>query len=350
MNDGSFPAPGSLGGTGKVYTNARIPATGSAAVDREDAASYAAGGQSVAGWNTQMTALSRLKLAVVQLAPGLLELERNVERHLDLIADARARGADVVVFPELSLTGYGAGAQADAIAMSLEGRELDPNIEKLAVAAGGMTVLVGFVEEGYGAQFFNSVAALRSGSLVHVHRKLNLANYGAMEEAKYFAQGRYLSTFELPGPFTAATLVCSDMWNPALVYLAALHGATLLIAPTNSSLDLDSGDFEKPHRWDLALEFYASLYGMPIAFANRVGTEARHQFWGGSRILDARGRTVAKAGPDEETTLLADIDYQDVRAARFQLPTVRDSNLALIHREIDRLARKVGVPRVVRDE
>ena len=89
---------------------------------------------------------------------------------------------------------------------------------------------------------------------------------------------------------------------------------------------------------------------MPIAFANRVGTEARHQFWGGSRILDARGRTVAKAGPDEETTLLADIDYQDVRAARFQLPTVRDSNLALIHREIDRLARKVGVPRVVRDE
>ncbi len=298
----------------------------------------------------RMTRTNTLKVAVAQLAPALMELEDNLERHLDTIAKAHAAGAKLLVFPELSLTGYGAGRNADEIAMSVEQPLGARMLDKLADAAADMTVVVGFVEEGFGAQFFNSAAALRAGKVVHVHRKLNLANYGDMEEAKFFAQGRYLGPFELPGPFTAATLICSDMWNPALVYIAALHGATLLVAPTNSSLDLDSGDVSKPHRWDLVLEFYASLYGMPIAFANRVGTEGRHQFWGGSRIIDPYARTIAKAGTDEETLLFAEINYADVRKARFQLPTVRDANLALIQREIERLARKAGVPAVVRED
>ena len=207
-----------------------------------------------------------------------------------------------------------------------------------------MFVVVGFVEEGYAAQFYDSAAVLRAGKLVHLHRKLNLATYGDMEEGKYFATGRYVETFPLTRCFEASVLVCSDMWNPGLVHLAALHGATMLLVPTNSSLDAISGDRSKPGRWDIFLRHYSTIYGLPIAFANRVGTEGGFSFWGGSRIFDAFGNILAEAGEDEESLLIADLTYQDVRRARYELPTVRDSNLALIQREINRLEGLVGVP------
>jgi len=124
-----------------------------------------------------------------------------------------------------------------------------PVLKKLAEAAGDMAVVVGFVEEGYAAQFFSAAAYLEQGHVKFVHRKLNLANYGAMEEAKFFAPGRYLETVEIARPFAGAILLCADTWNPALVHLAALHGATMLMVPTNSSLDAESGDFSKPDKW-----------------------------------------------------------------------------------------------------
>jgi predicted amidohydrolase len=165
-----------------------------------------------------------------------------------------------------------------------------------------------------------------------------------MEEAKYFSQGRYVETTPICPPFTAALLLCADLWNPALVHLAAVNGATALIVPTNSSNDRSSGDFTKPAKWDLALRFYAMMYGLPIIFANRVGTEEGHEFWGGSRIVDARGEVIAKAEGDAEQLVIAELDYDQVRRARYELPTVRDSNLELLHREVNRLTSRVGVP------
>ncbi len=289
---------------------------------------------------------TRLTVAAAQMRPVLADVDANVEIHLDYVRRARELGVDVLVFPELSLTGYDMGMQAPELGIALGERLVEP-LSRLAEAARSMHVVVGFVEEAYGAQYFNSAAVLRDGELVFLHRKLHLANYGDMQEAKFFASGRYIEPFALPSRFTGALLLCSDMWNPPLVHIAALHGATLLLVPTNSSIDSESGDATKPGRWDLVLQFYASLYGLPIVFVNRVGSEGVYSFWGGSRVLDASGREVARAN-DEEALLVAELDYADVRRARFALPTVRDSNLALIHREISRLVERIGVPDVVR--
>ncbi len=222
-------------------------------------------------------------------------------------------------------------------------------LARLARAAAEMFVVVGFVEEGFAAQHFDSAAVLHDGQIVHLHRKLNLATYGDMDEGKYFATGRYLETLDIGGGFHAAVLICSDMWNPGLVHLAALHGATILLVPTNSSIDAISGDDSKPGRWDIFLRHYSTIYGMPIAFVNRIGTEDDLTFWGGSRIFDAFGNIVARAESDEQCLLAADLSYEDVSRARFELPTVRDSNLGLIQREIDRLASRLGVPEQFRD-
>jgi predicted amidohydrolase len=287
-----------------------------------------------------------MRAGAAQIDVALFDVAANKSKHLEYITRAREAGCQLLVFPELSLTGYLVGSRGYELGMGVA----DPVLLELAEAAGDMHTVVGFVEEGYAAQFFCAAAVLHRGEIQFIHRKLNLANYGAMEEAKFFSQGRYVETTPVRRPFTAGVLLCADVWNPALVHLAALHGATVLVVPTNSSLDEASGDFSKPAKWEVVLEFYSMIYGLPIVFANRIGCEGGHRFWGGSRIVDAQGEVVAVTGHDGEELIVADLDYGQIRRARFQLPTVRDSNLDLVQREVDRLMTRLGVPERIRED
>lgn len=289
---------------------------------------------------------SKLNVAIAQIDCALGDVKTNARKHLDYIAEARAAGVQLLLFPELSLTGYRLGADIVQVAMHRQ----DPVIMEIARAAGDMIVVLGFVEEGTGAQYFNSAVALKNGELIFLHRKLNLPTYGNLEEGKLFAGGRFIETFDAGGPWTAATLICADLWNPALVHLAMVHGATVLLAPVNSAVEAVGGEFSNPHGWKLTTDFYAMMYGMPILMANRVGVESGARFWGGSRIVDPYGKLLAEADTGSEFLIQATLDYHDVRHARFQLPTVRDSNLNLVHREIERLASHVGVPGFLRKD
>jgi predicted amidohydrolase len=189
--------------------------------------------------------------------------------------------------------------------------------------------------------------AVRDGAVVFLHRKINLPSYGALEEGKHFADGRYVETFDVAAPWLASVQICADMWNPALVHLAALHGATLLLGPISSAVEAVGAEFDNPSGWSVNARFYAMTYGMPVLICNRVGVENGLRFYGQSRILDPFGKVLAEAG-EEEALLTADLDYDDLRRARYLLPTVRDSDLELVAREIDRLIGILGVPDVVR--
>ncbi len=289
---------------------------------------------------------STLDVAIAQIDCDLGRVEVNAQKHLDYIHEARQAGAQLLLFPELSLTGYRLGADIVQVAM----KRWDPLIQELARAAGDMTVVLGFVEEGTGAQYYNVAVALRDGELLHLHRKLNLPTYGNLEEGKLFASGRFIETFDAGGPWTASTLICADLWNPALVHLAMVHGATVLLGPVNSAVEAVSTEFSNPKGWRLTTDFYAMMYGMPLLMANRVGVEHGARFWGGSRIVDPYGELLAEADMESECLLTATLDFNAVRHARFQLPTVRDSNLNLVYREIQRLAVSVGVPDFMRKD
>lgn len=292
-----------------------------------------------------------LRIGVAQIDTRLATAKANLDKHLEYIERARAEGVELLVFPETSLTGFphreGAG-DGDVHRHALSRRSA--TIQRVLEAAGEMAVVVGLLEEAPAAQFYNSALVLGRGEQLHLHRKLNLATYGNLEESKYFAQGRYVESFDLvPDTWRVSVLICADSWNPALVHLAALHGSTLLVIPTNSAEDSVGAEFSNPDGWDLATRFYAMIYGMPLVMANRVGTESGQRFWGGSRIVDPLGNVLAEAPHHEEALLTAEISYESVRRARIQLPTVRDSNLALVQREIARLEQLIGVPSNVRD-
>jgi predicted amidohydrolase len=276
--------------------------------------------------------------AQIESVPG--DIARNLDTHLLRIREARERGVGLLVFPELSLAGHHAGAEALRLGMSGH----DPVLSTLAAACGGMVTVVGFVEEAPGALFYNSVATLSHGRVVQVHRKIALATYGKLDDGKYFGHGNAIDLVDLVDldtphtpdlsphsslkpdpPWRLATPVCADWWNPALVHATALAGATVCAAPISSAIEAVGMGFDNPGGWTLALSFYALVYGMPIVMANRVGQEGGLTFWGGSRIVGPDGMVIAQSHTAEETLVVGTLDYAAVRHARFALPTIRDA-------------------------
>ena len=281
-----------------------------------------------------------LNVAVAQTASVLGDLEANVRKHLDVIGAARSAGIDVLLFPEMSLTGHSAGSDTLRLAIDRDHRF----VAQIAKAAGPMCTVFGIIEEDAAAQFYNSAIAVRNGNVAFVHRKINLATYGKLEDGKHFAAGRHVETFTLDAKWRAGVVICADAWNPALVHLAAMQQATLLMVPVSSAMEAVGAEFDNPQGWDTNLHFYALTYGMPVMMANRVGTEHDLTFWGGSRILDPFGRVLAVAAGRGEELVQAELDFDAVRRARYLLPTVRDANLPLVRREMERVLAQGNAP------
>ncbi|MGC9420830.1 MAG: nitrilase-related carbon-nitrogen hydrolase [Rhodovulum sp.] len=286
-----------------------------------------------------------LTVGAAQMVSVSGDIEANLAKHRDFVMRAASAGVDVLVFPELSLIGhYGAENLLD-VAMTRD----DPRLGELSRLAGEMEIVVGFVEESRGAQFYNAAAVLRNGQLRYIHRKINLPSYGRLIETKFYAHGRFVDTHALSEDWVMGLLICADLYNPALAHLSFLHGATFLVAPISSGREAVGDDFDNPWSWATTIQFYAMMYGSPVVMTNRVGPEGDLNFWGGSRILDAHGRVLAQGGAQEEL-ITARLDYADTRKARAMLPTVRDSNIALVQRETNRLIERLGVPEIVRKD
>nr|WP_163503689.1 nitrilase-related carbon-nitrogen hydrolase [Halomonas socia] len=272
-----------------------------------------------------------LHVAAAQLDCCLGDIDANLAHHRPLIEAARDAGCDLLVFPELSLTGYGLGRGVLDVAMPAD----DPRLAALASICANMLALVGFVEEVSPGECYNAMALLQHGEVKAVHRKLNLPSYGGLEEGKWFTPGRDLTQVALDRGWSVSPLICADLWNPALVHAALLARPEVLCAPINSASGIVSQAFSNEHNWATNLQFYAMTYGTPVIMANRVGCEAGSHFWGGSRILGPRGETLA-AADDGETLLQARLSRRAIAEARFELPTHRDADTSLIRRLLDK--------------
>lgn len=262
-----------------------------------------------------------IRVAAAQIDGAYGDVGVNLTRHLVYMQQAQTSGVRLLVFPELSLCGHSAGKDALRLAMAAD----DPVITALAQASTNLHTVFGFIEEAPGGQFYNSQATVSNGEVIHVHRKAQLATYGKLRDGLYYAAGAELGSFPLNDRWQMATPICADLWNPALVHALACDGVTLIAAPISSAREAVGEGFDNPAGWDLNLRFYAITYGVGIVMANRVGIEGMMTFWGGSRILDPFGRTVALGSETEEGLVIGELDYESVRRARFLLPTVRDA-------------------------
>lgn len=275
------------------------------------------------------------KIALAQIDATLGDVAANLGRHLEWIARAREAGADLLVFPELSLTGYLLQDLVSEVA-------LDPDdlvFDQIADAAGDMAVVVGAIEESAEHAQFISGYLIEKGTIRHVHRKVYLAAYGVFDEARYVGSGQRVRAVDTDAVGRVGVIICEDAWHPSLVGLSLLDGANLLVVQVASPVrDLTRG--ELPHNariWMDTLRTYARLYGTTIVFCNRVGSEDGLVFWGHSCVLGPDGEVIGQAPLYDEDLLVVEVDPERVRQARLSNPVLREEKLDLTVRETLRL-------------
>jgi len=285
-----------------------------------------------------------LRIALAQIAPRLGLFEENLARHEQLLAEARAGGAGLVVFPELGLTGYLLQDLAAEIAIRTD----DPRLAGLAAAAEGLSAVVSFVEESADHRLFISAALLEEGRVAHVHRKLFLPTYGLFDERRFFAPGDRLRSVPSRLGVGLGIGICEDFWHLAVPDLLALDGAQLLLNVSSSpGRDLAATNevgLGTATSWRTLMRAYAQLTTSLVVFVNRVGIDESIAFWGGSEVIGPSGRPIFSAPLFDEGLFLVDVDLADIRRERISLPLLRDERPELLVRELERIvAERAGL-------
>ncbi|RVW00748.1 nitrilase-related carbon-nitrogen hydrolase [Rhodococcus xishaensis] len=273
----------------------------------------------------------RIALAQVDSQPGDIEMNLDVARRT--VEEAAAAGADLAVFPELSLHGDSLG-QPGVPAVSASDTRMT------ALSSGAVDVVAGFYEDG-GVRTYNSAGYFSSGRTHFVHRKLYLPNYEVWEDHKHNSPGQGMRAFDTRFG-RIATLICNDAWQPALPWLAAQDGADVLLVPTNSAAHSGPDSLDIIEYWCQLLALIARMQQCWVVFVNRVGDDRGARFWGGSRVIAPDGETVAEAPLWEPNLLVSDIEVPAACRRRREVPLIAEARLGLIEREVQRLVREAG--------
>lgn len=311
-----------------------------------------------------------MKVAVAQISSYLGNLEKNIEKHLEYCDKAIAEKADVIVFPELSLTGYSLKDINYEISLN---PYTSPKLNKLREKSKDISIICGLVEEGDNSAIYNAAAYIEDGEVKFTHRKVYLPTYGIFEELRYFTPGRTCKTHETKLG-RIGLLVCEDLWHLSLPLTQSLDDAQVIFgiaaSPTKLGTDMDElltdttsleiGILEHIYKtlgtkFDSFKEFmnnvtadsdeivklknyyvnsdhhktYARLLSLFIVFCNRVGYEDGVNFWGGSEIVNPFGKVLNLAKFIDEDIIYSDIDLGEITRSRRLAGHFLDENLNL---------------------
>ncbi len=249
-----------------------------------------------------------MRLALCQIDPTVGDIPGNTEMVARGIAAARAQGAELVLFPELAVTGY---PPEDLLLKEHFLADARRAVEELAGACEGIAAVVGFPER---AEDVYNAAALLAGGRVHaIYRKVYLPNYGVFDEQRYFQSGRAGAVVEL-GAERIGVTVCEDIWEPGPPASdEALAGATLLVNISASPYHAGKGSERERMLAQRARENIAA-----VAFCGLVGGQDELVFDGHSCVIDHTGTTIARAAQFREQMLVCDVDLEAANAARLR--------------------------------
>lgn len=282
-----------------------------------------------------------LRLRVEQTAPALGDVDANLARIAAAQRDASGDGVDLVVTPELSMTGYDVRDRVHALA-------IPESPEPYPALAGGPDVVVGTIERDTSFVPHNAALHLHQGRVLHRHRKVYLPTYGMFDEGRWFGRGDRARVYDAGGGWRIGLLVCEDLWHPALTWLLAADGAHLVIVQSASAGrgswegGEGGGRFASWPAWEHLARAAARAYGIYVVVANRVGTEGPCVFAGGSMIVGPDGDLVVRADDWAEDRITADLSLDAVARARRPYSHARDDDPRLIQRELARVMERRG--------
>jgi predicted amidohydrolase len=276
-------------------------------------------------------------VALAQIKPKLGCLSDNMALIEAAIENGIGAGANLIVFPELALTGYFLKDLVPEVALRLDA----PQIQRLKVLSKQISIAIGFVEVSADYRFFNSALYLENGEIVHVHRKVYLPTYGLFDEQRYLARGDRFRAFDTRfGRF--GILICEDMWHLSAPYILAMDNATTLICLSSSPGRGVSGTDElgSSAAWQKLTSTTAMFLNCRVFYCNRVGYEDGINFWGGSEIIAPSGQVSHRGKLFEEDVVVGKVDEGALRRERIFSPMMRDENMALTLKELKRIDRE----------
>ena len=246
-----------------------------------------------------------LRIALAQLNLFVGDVGGNAQRVIDVAAEARDRlKADLVLFPELALSGY---PPEDLLFHKGMKRQVAAAMERVRSEVQGVTVMVGYPDYTDDI-IYNAAALIRDGKLLANYHKQELPNYLVFDEKRYFKQGQESCVFELNG-IRVGLLICEDIWEPAPARAAKAAGAQLLVVINGSPYSLQY----QRRREDIARARIKDT-GLPIVYVNMLGGQDELIFDGGSFAMNATGEVVQRAAPFKEELYTVDIDLVDGKA------------------------------------
>ncbi|ADG05715.1 nitrilase-related carbon-nitrogen hydrolase [Kyrpidia tusciae] len=273
------------------------------------------------------------RVGLVQMRPVLGDVAENARRHVMWVEKAKGAGCDLVVFPELSLTGYWLKDLAVDCARMVEDRE----VRQVIQASRHADIVFGMVEMTKRYTLYNTALYVSGGEVVYRHHKVYPPTYGMFEENRYFGRGKRVRAFDAPGG-RFGLMICEDAWHPSVPYILTEDGAMVLIIPSASPARPAVGErVGSQETWYRTLRTYAQLFGVYVLFANRVGVEDGVAFYGGSAVVDPFGEIIAAAPEFEETLLVVDVHEEVLQRSRLTTPLGRDEQLDVTVRELGRI-------------
>ncbi|OEF95658.1 nitrilase-related carbon-nitrogen hydrolase [Desulfuribacillus alkaliarsenatis] len=280
--------------------------------------------------------MENLRCAIAQIRPVLGNVDKNLDKHIKYIQDAIDKQANVIVFPELSLTGYNLQDLAYDVALTLESQP----IAKLLNLSHSIDIIFSFVEEDERHSFYISSAYASKGKILHVHRKVYLPTYGLFDEARYFDSGDRVQAF-CTDIARVGMIICEDAWHPSTAYILSTDGSHILyVVAASPARGAENGDIQSDRWWQSTIQSYAQLHGLYVVYVNRVGFEDGLAFSGGSSVYDSEGQQILKAPYLEEGLYLTDIDFRKLRRSRISNPLKRNEKVDLTIRELQRISKE----------
>jgi NAD+ synthase (glutamine-hydrolysing) len=259
-----------------------------------------------------------MRIALAQINPTVGDLSRNVDRMVRAARDAASRGAEAVVFPELSLTGY---PPRDLVEKPSFLDACARELERLARETAGfdLSVICGYVARSHadtGKRALNSAAVLERGQIVFRQSKMLLPNYDVFDEARYFRPGEREDLFLLRGQPMALT-ICEDAWNDKRYWKHRLYprdpveelfgaGAEIMICINASPFNMDKREQRR-----LIYRAAAKRYSKPVVYVNQVGGNDQLVFDGSSFAMNGAGEIVASARSFEEDLVMTGDLHED---------------------------------------
>ncbi len=280
-----------------------------------------------------------MRVALAQISSYLGDLERNLQKHKEFVKEAVSNKAQLIIFPELSLTGYLLQDLVQEVALGYKNKNF---IQEVKALSKEISIIAGYVEEKEKGIYYNSASFFKGGEILHTHRKLYLPTFGLFEEKKFFSEGKELKAFNTPFGIVGI-LICRDFMHISTSYLYYLQYVDFIITISASPA---RGIGEEDHfyvseNWELMGKFVSKFFNVFSIYVNRVGFEDGLGFVGGSFVYDPNGKLLWLAPYMDEEFKIMDIDEEEVRRARLRGLFRREELDEVILLEMERIVKKI---------